>query len=220
MKADGVIVKVLCVTAFVGAAIWLALEHQARLRVANENEALRVNLEPMAGLVAENERLSNLVAQVNRPSSLPNEPLQASSVPDERLQELLRLRGEVGVLRQQSKELETLREDTRQARGARESSLGTQTGGQAATTANGIAGQASQLEILKAEYWTDNARLDVTAELRDRIRGDSLKAMAGNEIKGDPEFGQTKRLTIEYRFAGVPMTNEFREGDLMVVPRE
>src|ERR1035441_1766649 len=91
---------------------------------------------------------------------------------------------------------------------------------QADNTGNGIASKASQLQILKAEYWTDNARLDVTGELRDRIRGDSLKAIASNNIKGDPEFGQTKRLTVEYRFGGVTMTNEFREGDTIVIPTE
>ena len=62
--------------------------------------------------------------------------------------------------------------------------------------------------------------MDVTGDLRDRIRGDSLKAIADNDIKGDPEFGQTKRLTVEYKFAGVPMTNEFREGDTMILPPE
>jgi hypothetical protein len=172
----------------------------------------------MAGLVAENERRSNLVAQANQPSSQPNGPAPAQPLPDERLQELLRLRGEVGVLRQQAKELETLREDTRQARAALAGSPSTQKAGPAATTDRGTGSPASQLEIVKAEYWTDNARLDVTGELRDRIRGDSLKAMANNDIKGDPEYGQTKRLTVEYRFGGVTMTNEFREGDVIVIP--
>jgi hypothetical protein len=62
--------------------------------------------------------------------------------------------------------------------------------------------------------------MDVAAELRERIRGDGLKAVASNNIKGDPEFGQVKHLTIEYSFAGVTLTNEFREGDLVVIPGE
>jgi hypothetical protein len=220
MKAKSVVISVLCATALVGMAICVAVGHQARLRLGEENKALRQQLDQMAGLVAEHERLSNLLAQANPPQSRPDEHVQAQALPDERLKELLRLRGEVGVLRQQSKELETLREDTRQARAALESGLRTQNAGQAANTGNGIASKASQLQILKAEYWTDNARLDVTGELRDRIRGDSLKAIASNNIKGDPEFGQTKRLTVEYRFGGVTMTNEFREGDTIVIPTE
>ena len=220
MKASSLVTIALCATALVGVVIWLAVEHQDRLRLADENNALRQKLGAMAGLVAENERLSNLVAQANRPSSLPNEPVQPQSLPDERLKELLRLRGEVRVHRQQAKELDALREDTLQARAARQGSFKPHPPGQAATTDNGTASQPSQLEILKAEYWTDNARMDVTGELKDRIRGDSLKAVASNDIKGDPEFGQTKRLTVEYKFGGVTMTNEFREGDVIALPRE
>ena len=210
MKANSVILSVLCATAVVGVTIWLGVERQARLRLADENKALQQQFDQMASLAAENERLSNLVAQASR----------SQSPPDDQSRELLRLRGEVGVLRQQSQELETLREDTRQARAALESSRKTQNAGQPANTGNEMPSKASQLQILKAEYWTDNARLDVTGELRDRIRGDSLKAIASNNIKGDPEFGQTKRLTVEYRFGGVTMTNEFREGDTIVIPTE
>jgi hypothetical protein len=217
MKAKSVILSILSMTAAIGVMIWLAVGHRARLRLGEENTALRQRLDQMAGLVAENDRLSNLLAQASSPQSLPNEPAQAQPLPSERLKELLRLRGEVGVLRQQSKELAVLREDTR---AARESSLKTQNARHAATTDKGIASQASQLEIVKAQYWTDSARMDVTGDLRDRIRGDSLKAIADNDIKGDPEFGQTKRLTVEYKFAGVPMTNEFREGDTMILPPE
>ena len=210
MKANSVILSVLCATAVVGVTIWLRVGHQARLKLADENKALQQQCDQMARLAAENERLSNLVAQASRSQSLP----------DGRLKELLRLRGEVSALRQQSQELETLREDTRQARAALESSLKTQIAGQPAKTPDGSAAKASQLEILKAEYWTANARLDVTGELRGRIHDDSLKAVASNNIKGDPEFGQTKHLTVEYRFAGVTMTNEFREGDVIIIPRE
>jgi len=49
---------------------------------------------------------------------------------------------------------------------------------------------------------------------------DTLKAIASNNLKGDPEFGQTKHLTVVYRFGGVTMTNEFREGDVVVLPNE
>ena len=73
-----------------GVTIWLADEHQARLRLGQENVALRQQLGRLAGLVAENERLSNILAQAKSPQSLP----------DERLKELLRLRGEAGVLRE------------------------------------------------------------------------------------------------------------------------
>ena len=218
MKAKSIILGVLCATALSGVAICLVAEHQARLRLGEENTALRQQLDRMAGLVAENERLSNLVAQAKSSQSLPDGRLKAQSLSDEQMLQLLRLRGEVGVLRQQSKELETLREETRQARAALASGHRTQNAGQAATTGNGAASKESQLQILKAEYWTDNARFDVTEELKERILEDKLKAIADNGIKGDPEYGQVKHLTIEYSFAGVTMTNEFKEGDVMVIP--
>jgi len=218
MKANSVMLSFLGAGAVVGVAICLAVERQARLRLGEENKALRQQVDQMAGLVAENERLSNLVAQASRSQSRPDERLKAQSLSDEQSLELLRLRGEAGALREQSKELETLREENRQARAALGSGHKTPNGGQAATTDKGMAANASPLQILKAEYWTDNARLDVTEELRGRITGDKLETTAGNDIKGDPEFGQVKHLTVEYSFAGVTMTNEVTEGERIVIP--
>jgi hypothetical protein len=85
-------------------AIWLAVEHQARLNRAKEHQTLEQQLQPMAGLVARNEQLSNLLAQTSAPEPLP---------PDE-LMELLRLRGEVGVLSRQPHDLDQAREENRQ----------------------------------------------------------------------------------------------------------
>ena len=174
----------------------------------------------MAGLAAENERLTNLVAQKNCPPSLSGERLKAQSLPDERLNELLRLRGEVGVRRQQSKELETLRNENRQARAALDRSLKASNPGPAGIADREIALPPSQLQILKAEYWTEKTRLDVAEELRRRIMGDKLEAIASNELKGDPEFGTVKKLTVEYRFNGVTVTNEFTEGERIAIPPE
>jgi len=155
MKATSIVISVLCAGAVVGVAIWLAVEDQARLRLADENKALGQQLDQMAGLAAENERLSNLVAQANSSQSLPGDHLK----------ELLRLRGEVGVLRQQSKELETLREENRQARIALESSPKTQTAGVAGTTGNtnywprdswAFAGYATPKAALQSYFWAAN----------------------------------------------------------------
>lgn len=219
MKTTSAILSITCTLAAAGLAVWLVVEHQARFKLDRENKTLHRQLSPMDELVAENQRLSNLVAQANGSQSRPNERLEAPSATDGRAEELLRLRGEVAALRQKSKEIETLREDTRQVRAARESGLKTQNAGQVAKSNEGISSNGSQLEIVKAEYWTDRTNLDVAAELKERIRGDALKAVASNNIKGDPEFGQVKHLTVVYRFGGVTMTNEFREGDLVLIPR-
>ncbi len=76
----------------------------------------------------------------------------------------------------------------------------------------------SGLEIIKAEYWTDKARFDVAPELRQAIVNNRLEITASNAIKGDPDKGTKKRLTIEYRFAGVEVTKEFREGEMVSIP--
>ena len=203
-----------------GLAIGVGVERQARLRLGQENRALHQQLSQMDGLIAESQRLSNLVAQANGSPSQPNGQSGAPSATDERLKEIVRLRGEVEGLRQQSQEIETLRADTRQVRTAQENALKAKNAGQAAQSNSGPTSNGSQLEILKADYWTDRTNMDVAAELRERIRGDSLKAVASNNIKGDPEFGQVKHLTVVYRFGGVTRTNEFREGDLVILPRE
>jgi hypothetical protein len=220
MKTTRAILSISCTLAAAGLAVGVVIEHQACCRLDQENRALHQQLSQRDEVIAENQRLSNLVAQANGAPSRPNERLQAPSATDERLKELVRLRGEVEVLRQQSKEIEKLREDTRQLHAAREGGLKTPNAGQAATTSNGTLVNGSPFEIVKAEYWTENTNMDVAAELRERIGSDGLKAVASNNIKGDPEFGKVKHLTVVYRFGGVTRTNEFREGDLVVLPGE
>ena len=51
MKAKGMILSVLCAMAAVGVTIWLADEHEARLRLGQESMALRQQLGRLAGLV-------------------------------------------------------------------------------------------------------------------------------------------------------------------------
>ncbi len=96
------------VTAIVVAAVAVpvAIKTQSAATLREKNQSLRQQLGQMAQLAADNQLLSNLVAQANPSQSLP---------PDQ-LRELLRLRGEVGALRQQSKELIGLQEENRQLR--------------------------------------------------------------------------------------------------------
>ena len=191
-----------------GLGVWLAFERQAALKLGLENEGLRQRLSQMEE-PAENQRVSNQV---------PSPPNQTAETPPRtEADELVRLRGEVAALRDQTKEIEKLRADTRVARAATETALRTSAGtaGQLAPTVN-----ESQFEVLAAGYGTETTNLDVAMELQARVRGDSLKAVASNNLKGDPDFGKVKHLTVVYRFRGVTMTNEFREGDLVILPKE
>ena len=199
--------------------VCLHAERSACVELARQNAALRRKLAPLETLSAEHQRLSRRVDQMDhspahaRRLSEPPQLTQADAA------ELSRLRAEIDLLRQETNEIGTLRKDTQELHAALESNLKNQITGSKAQSEIRTTATNSHFEILNAEYWTDRARMDVTEELRDRVRGDSLKTMASNNIKGDPEFGQTKHLTIEYRVGNVIMTNEFREGDLIILPR-
>lgn len=85
-------------------AILWAVQHQAGVKLREENNSLQQKIERLALLETENERLSNLLAHAN------------SSLADEQLKDLLRLRSEVGSLRRQTNELQKLREQNQQLR--------------------------------------------------------------------------------------------------------
>lgn len=93
--------------AVLGLAVWAIVEHQRRVSLAQEHEALQQRVQEMEQLIPSNELA---------------ETKSARSLTDEESRELLRLRGQVGVLRQQSRELENVREENRQARAALENS--------------------------------------------------------------------------------------------------
>ena len=78
----------------------LIVQHQAREKLLLANEALT---QQIAQLKTDNETLSSLAAQAKKPALLPSDQLS----------ELLRLRGEVGMLRQQTNELSRLRQENR-----------------------------------------------------------------------------------------------------------
>jgi hypothetical protein len=81
------------------AIIWLQLQTQKNLRA--ENESLQ---QQIAQLKMDEENLSNRLADAN----------DSKKLSDEQLNELLKLRGEVGVLRNQITEFGKVREENRQ----------------------------------------------------------------------------------------------------------
>ena len=197
-------------------ALGTAVERRTRVRQTEENRALGEQLSQMENVLAEKQRPSTLVAPVDKAPARPGEMLEMEAAPNEQTNELVRLRSEVEALRQRYKEMETLRADSAQLRAALENKG--RNPGRGANAGN--ANDGSGLEILSAQYWTANTNMDVGAELQDRVRDNRLKAIASNNIKGDPDFGQVKRLTVVYRVGGVIRTNEFREGDVIILPQE
>jgi hypothetical protein len=87
----------------VGVIAQWVIHRQAQSRLQEEVEALRLRTERMDSLLAENGRLSHLVAHAET----------ANSLDQNQLSELLRLRGEVGQLRQQASEAKQLQAEIR-----------------------------------------------------------------------------------------------------------
>jgi len=81
-----------------GAASTLVIQHQSQAKLREENQSFR---QQIAQLRAGHESPSNVATQMKEPASLPSDQFQ----------ELLRLRGEVGILRQQTNELARLRQE-------------------------------------------------------------------------------------------------------------
>ena len=83
-----------------GAATALVVQHQAQEKLRGENESL---MQQIAQLKADNESLSNRLTVTSISKPLANDQLN----------ELLTLRGEVGILKRQTNEMETLRMENR-----------------------------------------------------------------------------------------------------------
>src|SRR5436305_922671 len=105
MRMKGFLTSSLGVAAVIGLGLLFIFEHQRRLSLTEEHRALEQQRDQMSELIASNERLSKLLAQANASRPLSNDQSR----------ELLRLRGQVGVLRQQSNDFASLREENRQA---------------------------------------------------------------------------------------------------------
>ena len=210
--------NLLCGLAAVGLVIWQLGERRAWSEAEHANNDLRLQLSQMDALLADNRRLLALVPVESSLSSTPNQGSDTASAMTDPAKELLLLRGEAEVLREESNAIETLREDTRRTRAAVETDVHNTSSDPAQRQNSATDSSESKLQILRAVYGTANAQVDVTDELQDRIRGDQLKAIASNNIKGDPDFGQVKHLTIEYSYAGVTFTNQFDEGAFVFLP--
>ncbi len=77
----------------------LAVQHQAQGRLAEQDETLLEQTDQLAKLQADNERLSNLLTQPKRSSTLSNDQVR----------QLMALRGEIGRLRAELRELSQAR---------------------------------------------------------------------------------------------------------------
>jgi len=104
MKTNRALAGILLAAIVAALATELVIEHQARLKLATEHHLLEQQSARMAELAAQSQQLSNRLAQAGVTERLP--PTEFT--------ELLRLRGEVGMLRQQKPDFDMAREENRQ----------------------------------------------------------------------------------------------------------
>lgn len=218
MKAKAIVLPASILVA-AGLAVCLVLDHRACLKLDAENDVLRDQLSKMGEVTAENQRLSNLLSQANAQRQSPT-GMGTNVVTDEPREELARLRSQLEELRGQSNKIENLRADTRATQAALDQAHTAHRTDRMANRNNPVATSDESFQVLQASYGTDHTNLDVSAELNDRIRNGGLKMIANNNLAGDPDFGIVKSLTVVYRSGGSLMTNQFREGDVVILPPE
>jgi RNA polymerase sigma factor (sigma-70 family) len=141
--------------AIVGLAVPLVIQHRKQVKLEEDNVSLQLLGGEVTELAAENERLSNLLA--NAEASL--------SVAQRQSSELLKLRGEVGLLRRLTNELSKLQVENQQARTA--AAKGT-------TASAGSPGPATVIPIIVMD----------DAHLTDAVR--NLARMAGRDYTLEP----------------------------------
>src|SRR6266487_1850028 len=95
---------VIATIAAASVATTLVIQHQAQANIRDAEAPLQQQAAQRAQRQTEHGRLSNLLAQANR------------SLADDRFSELLRIRGEVALLRQQTNDLATLQDEQRRLR--------------------------------------------------------------------------------------------------------
>jgi len=98
-------VGLLSAVAIAGVATPLVVQQRAQSRLSDRNAELGRQIDQLAH---ENARLSNLVARA----------AETRTLSQDQLRELMKLRGEVGLLRKQTNELDTLRQDIRRLQSA------------------------------------------------------------------------------------------------------
>ena len=164
-----------------GIAVSLAIWHSGQAKLGENAEATRRQAEQIAGLSAENQRLSNQVASARA----------AQSLAPEELSELLRLRGQVGLLRQNDKEearLQATNAQLRAARAAWEKQVA-----EARAAPNfwakdqlAFAGYAEPEATLKTVLWAMNTG-DVKSYLAGWASGDNVNVLFEGELRTQDE---------------------------------
>ena len=69
--------------------------------------------------------------------------------------------------------------------------------------------QKAPLEIIEASYWTHRTRLDITNDWKAKVVNNKLAILVSNDIKGDPDTGVAKNLSITYKLGPLLFNKNF-----------
>jgi hypothetical protein len=214
MRAN--ISRVVSIAIVIGFAVGIAFEHQKNVDLRQQHHALEQRLQEMARLARSNEQLSNLLARANSQRSLTGDESH----------ELLRLRGQVSVLREQRRELETVREENRQAHAIMEDPLKNTAAAKAAATADywpqdawTFKGFASADAALQSSLWAAN-----NGDLKTLLASTTgeLQKMIQEDFKGKPETeASIKAMDEVIGIKSVRVVNrEAQDNDTVVITAE
>jgi hypothetical protein len=79
---------------------------------------------------------------------------------------------------------------------------------------------AKGLHIISAKYGARNTWRDISKQLTEKIRDNSLSIGASNDIAGDPLCGVVKSLRVDYVLDGERRTAQAQEGEWLHIPSD
>jgi hypothetical protein len=195
-----------------GLGAGLALEHQHKVELREEQQALQEQLDRVTGLAAENERQAPVVAAAN-----PARPLANDSAG-----ELARLRAELSALRQLTNELDSARKENTEAHAALDHYLTNAAAPQIATAdfwpqdSWSFTGYATPDDAMRSFLWA--AYTGNMKALTDSTTGRAREEMAKEYEGKSPDEASIRAMDDAGKLRSVQVLNrDYQSGDTAVL---
>lgn len=75
-----------------------------------------------------------------------------------------------------------------------------------------------KLKIIEAKFGTESNSIDVKPELAELISNNKINIIITNKLKGDPDPGKIKKLTVKYFYNNLQFEKEVEEGQRLSIP--